>query len=104
MKKGSRPLNAARELRQLMKRAGLSFRKFADLADPPYAGASSVQRYLTEEKWEDKGLPWSVVRRIEPALIGRGDPPITRDELYRLAEPVPVPPAQIDRALLIAAG
>lgn len=79
---------AGMRLREMLRRAGLSFDRFA--RESGFARASSVQRYL---EWERGFLPFDKVERFARTLVGRGEPPITREEVYALSgvNPVPLP-------------
>lgn len=66
----------------LRRRAGLSFDDLAKAMD--YAGASSVQRYLSAEFKKDV-LPLEIARRAAKALVGLGNPAISEDEVLSLA-------------------
>jgi transcriptional regulator with XRE-family HTH domain len=80
----ARPLiPPGRELQELRKRASLSLDRLAKAAG--YAGASSIQRYEDPNSAGGSSLPLDVVRRLEQALVGRGEPPIEREEVYALA-------------------
>lgn len=102
------PESPAKRLRALRERAGLSLEALAQAAG--YSGASSLQRYEDETAYSDRFFPLRVLDRIAPALIGRGDPPITAEEVYILGNVMPPqspggrvqiaspPPAPIARA------
>lgn len=72
-------------LRGLMERAGLSVRAFAQAAG--YSHGSGVQRYIEADY--DSELPNQVARKMAEALDGRGEPPITRAEVFLLTGVVP---------------
>jgi phage repressor protein C with HTH and peptisase S24 domain len=85
----SRMANAAETFRDLRKRAG--YPSLAALApDMGYRGASSIQRYENPAEFEGKTIPLPIVQKIAAAIVGKGDPPITADEVYALAG-VPAP-------------
>lgn len=65
---------------RLRLRSGLSVRDLAVAAG--YNHGSGVQRYL--DPAYDKRLPVEVADRLASALVGKGDPPITRDEVIAL--------------------
>lgn len=71
--------------RLVVERAGLSYERFARLIG--LKGASSVQRYFTDER--STYLPVEWVRRVADNLAGLGAPPITREEVFELAGPLP---------------
>ena len=50
-----------------------------------YKGASSYQRYEDVDLYRRKYLSPDLVEKLEPVLVGRGDPPISRDEVRALA-------------------
>ena len=64
----------------LVGRAGLTMRAFAKACG--YAAASGVQRYMDPE-FEGRLSP-SVAAKMAEALAGRGEPPISPDEVYAL--------------------
>ncbi len=68
------------QLNQLRERAGLSLRALA--AQSGYAAASSIQRYA--DPAFDGALGVDVATRFADAMVGRGDPPITRVEVLAL--------------------
>jgi len=71
-------------LQALRKRADFSsMEAFAKACG--YRGASSVQRYFTPDGLENGYLPMKFVHKIKDALVGRGYPPITEDEVMQLA-------------------
>lgn len=65
---------------RLRDRSGLSVRAFAQAAG--YSHGSGVQRYLDASF--DRRLPVEVAEKFCAALVGRGDPSITRDEVLAL--------------------
>lgn len=71
------------QLRRLLKRAGLGQREFAQAAG--YRNASSVQRYLDSDEFRDQWLRRAVADKFARALVGKGDPPITREEVLAMA-------------------
>lgn len=76
--------NPAKELKGLIGRAGFSSQEaFAQAAG--YSRQSSVQRYLDEKQWDNKPLPLDFVQKAKDALDGKGRPPITPREIWRLA-------------------
>ena len=77
--------SASERLEQLRTRAGLSIKKLAVAMG--YAGASSIQRYLDMETYGTGYFPRDLVERIEEALVGKGVPPISREEVWALAGP-----------------
>ncbi|MEQ9487461.1 MAG: S24 family peptidase [Alphaproteobacteria bacterium] len=79
-------ISVADILRGLRKRAGLSMASLAQLAG--YKGASSLQRYENPEQFQKRFLPYDVVERLAAALVGRGQPPISRAEVFAMAGPI----------------
>ena len=54
-----------------------------------YADASSYQRYEEEPpKGREDHLKPQIIERLIPALVGKGYPPITRDEVIALGTPI----------------
>ncbi len=87
--------------RALRIRAGYSLDALAKAAG--YAGASSIQRYEDdgERGFRRKFIPRDVVDRFAPHFVGRGDPPISEDDVYILCGGPPLgayPPAPEDEA------
>lgn len=48
-------------------------------------GPSSYQRYEDESKFKKDTLPTPIVSRLARRLEGKGDPPITREEVWELS-------------------
>ncbi len=88
MPKTAMATTPAERLRKLWERSGLSLHEVATRAR--YKGASSIQRYFDPEAFGPKLVPLRAVQQLEAALVGQGDPPITRDELYALAGAKPL--------------
>lgn len=86
--------HVAERLRALRARAGLSVRAMARALG--YAGGSSYQRYEDPALFGDGPLPLWLVRKLVPALEGRGVPPIAAEEIYALGGVLP--PAERPRA------
>lgn len=77
---------AAQRLRELRERSGLS-----DCTVAFRLGYTKARQYRVYEDptiWEAPYLQSDLVRRLLPILTGRGDPPITREEVASLAAPV----------------
>lgn len=72
--------SAAAVLDRFRIRAGLNASQLAKGAG--YAFASGLQRYLDPEAYTEPRFPLRLVARFASALVGKGEPPITRDELY----------------------
>lgn len=85
-------------LKELRERADVSMDALAKAAG--YAGASSYQRYEDPALFLKPYLPLQLVMAIAPALAGKGEPPVTADEVYALARAIPPGPLQeIDREM-----
>lgn len=78
-------MSAGDRLREMMKRAGVSFDRAAKAMG--LRGASSVQGYLKPDR---EFLPWDKTQMLLPLLVGKGSPPITEIEVYSLAGINPV--------------
>lgn len=72
-------------VRTLRKRAGLSLADFAK--ELGMAGASSIQRYESPTDYRGGYLKRDLVALMERALVRRGSPPISREEVWELAGP-----------------
>lgn len=48
------------------------------------AGASSLQRYLSDDSFKEPVISTKMATRLEKALVGLGSPPITRDEIWSM--------------------
>lgn len=88
----------------LKERSGLSLDNIAKAAG--YSRASSVQRYFSED-YEVKWLPRALADRLIEALVGFGDPEISRHDIEYLTEygfmmdrrlPLPLSPHMFQRA------
>jgi len=73
----------AEELRKLRQRAGLSMARLA--RECGYKGASSYQRYENTAQYTKPLLPVPLAAKIAEALVGKGEPPISREEVLALA-------------------
>ncbi len=69
------------EMRALIERAGYKSAELARLMG--YASASGFNRYELSGHG-DKPIPAKVVKELMPHLVGRGSPPITREEVLAL--------------------
>lgn len=76
-------LPVAEELKKLRERAGLSMDRLA--RECGYKGASSYQRYENADQYTRPLLPVPLAVKIAAALAGRGEPPVTREEVLALA-------------------
>lgn len=52
-----------------------------------YANASSVQRYTNPDEYKGGYLRRDLVSKLEAALLGKGVPPISKEEIWELAGP-----------------
>jgi len=78
-------MSAGDRLREMLSRARLSMAKAAKAIG--YAGASSLQPYVAKDReWIDYGL----AERLERVLVGKGEPPIAREEVFSLTGVNPV--------------
>ncbi|HEV2098606.1 MAG TPA: LexA family transcriptional regulator [Stellaceae bacterium] len=78
------PKLVAPTLRELRLRSGLSMEKLARALG--FKQASSYQRYESEER--KKHLPLVLTEALAKAVVGKGIPPITREEVMALADSV----------------
>jgi hypothetical protein len=78
-------MNAARQLKTLLARAGLSQLGLARLLGK--ATGSSVQHHFDERRRGSRGIDPGFLSRIAPFIVGRGDPPVTAAELLALSTP-----------------
>lgn len=79
------PESIAGRVRKLRERSGLTMLEMATAME--YASASSIQRYFDPDKLKPGYLKRDLVAKIEKALLGKGNPPITRPEIWELAGP-----------------
>ncbi|MCX2721766.1 LexA family protein [Roseibium salinum] len=73
---------ASRQLAELKDRTGLSIRAIA--REMGYQNASSIQRYFSQD-YSKPALPSDFVAKLLPVLVGRGERPVTREEVLALA-------------------
>lgn len=71
------------KLLALKERSGLSLENIAKGAG--YSRASSIQRYFSAE-FEAEFLPRKLVDKLTEALVGFGDPPISKNDVEELSE------------------
>ena len=71
---------AARDLKRLRERSGLSVREVASAIDRP---ASTYASY--EDKYRKPYLPLELAKQLETVLVGQGEPPITSNDVLALA-------------------
>jgi len=74
---------AARNLKALRKRSGLSVRKLAEKLDM----VPSTYSYY-EDDFKDEYLPWNLVSLLLKVLPGTGNPEVTDTEVQQLAGPL----------------
>jgi phage repressor protein C with HTH and peptisase S24 domain len=79
------PESIAGRMRKLRDRSGLTMAEMAAAMD--YAQASSIQRYFDADKLKPGYLKRDFVAKIEKAILGKGNPPISRPEIWELAGP-----------------
>jgi phage repressor protein C with HTH and peptisase S24 domain len=72
-------------LKKLRARAGLSMRELAHACG--YRDASGIQRYEDPHHFHRDHLPLALVRSLISVLVGRGEPPITLQDVAALAGP-----------------
>lgn len=72
-------------VRALRKRAKLSMAEFAEKIG--FSGASSIQRYENPEVYPGGYLRRELVNAMAKALVRKGTPPISREEVWELAGP-----------------
>lgn len=73
---------ASAQLVELKDRSGLSIRAIARAMG--YQNASSIQRYFSSD-YAKPALPADFVAKLLPVLIGKGERPISRDDILALA-------------------
>lgn len=71
-------------LAELRKRSKLSVREVVQRLG--YQSPSGYHRYEREDLQKDQPIPLDIVRRLMPHFIGRGQPPITADEMMALTD------------------
>jgi phage repressor protein C with HTH and peptisase S24 domain len=79
------PESIANRMRKLRERTDLSIDQMA--RGMGYASASSIQRYFDAGKLKTGYLKRDFVAKVEKVLLGKGNPPITRPEIWELAGP-----------------
>lgn len=78
-------MSAGDRLREMIKRAGLSHDKVAQAVG--LARASSLQTYVAPDR---EFIKFDLVQKLSRALVGKGTPPITTEEVFSLAGVNPV--------------
>lgn len=82
------PTKLPREvLKELMERSGLSGLEIAKQAG--YRSASGYYRLMQQQVQGDKLIAHEAIKRLIPVLRGRGNPPITLDELMAISDAAP---------------
>ena len=71
------------KIRALRERSGMSMDDLAKKVD--LKGASSFQRYEDASLFKDEYIKVSLAKKLAKALVGLGNPPITKGEVYSLA-------------------
>lgn len=79
------PESIANRMRNLRERTDMSIDQMAKAMG--YASASSIQRYFDAGKLKTGYLKRDFVAKVEKVLLGKGNPPITRPEIWELAGP-----------------
>lgn len=74
-------MTVGNKLNELRARSGLTLGQIAGASD--YRGRSSVQKFFNDS-YDPAFLDVTVAQRLARALVGRGAPPITEDELISL--------------------
>lgn len=70
---------------ELRERSGVTMKVEASALG--LSGPSSVQRYGKPDQYKGGYLPWDMVGKLIKLWVGKGDPPITQDEVLRLGGP-----------------
>lgn len=79
------PESISGRMRNLRERSGLTMAKMAKAMG--YQTASSIQRYFDADKLKPGYLKREFVVKVEKAMLGKGNPPISRPEIWELAGP-----------------
>ena len=94
----SEKLSFGEALSRLRDRSGMSVRELANAAG--YKHGSGIQRYL--DVGHEKPIPVEIAKKIADAMVGRGEPPIKREEVIALTglsvQPAMLKPTRIDHA------
>jgi DNA-binding XRE family transcriptional regulator len=69
-------------LRSLRQRASLTHKELAAEVGMPYTTYAKYE----SERYDTLRLPWSLVAKLIPALVGRGSPSITVDQILEISE------------------
>ncbi len=70
---------------ELRERSGIKLKEEA--AALGLAGPSSVQRYADPDKYRGGYLPWEMVAKLLKLWVGKGEPPITQEDVLPLGGP-----------------
>lgn len=93
LKVGKRAMIVAKppreRLRDIRERAGFSGSQVA--RDLGYASAPGYLRYEQKSEQGDKPVPYDVVKKLIPLFKGRGDPPVTAEEMLALTDAKDIP-------------
>ena len=74
------PITPRGRLRIIVRRAGLSYDRVATMMG--YSHGSGVQEFFNPKN--PKPIPSRIIDKMLPILVGRGDPPIKREEVFAL--------------------
>lgn len=83
--RAKRPMNVTKAVRALRERSGLSMEQAARAAG--WRARSGWQRYEDEQLFTKRYLPVEIAERIARALVGRGNPQVTPEEIMALTGP-----------------
>jgi len=81
------PVSAAGWLKALRERAGLTISEVATAVG--FSGPSGWARYESADYYRKSHISVDLARKLEPLLVGRGNPPIAREEVWSLAGVIP---------------
>ena len=87
------------ELKALVARSGYSGSHIAKSLG--YASPPGFLRYMQETYMGDKPIPFAVIKKLIPLIRGRGDPPITIEELMAISDATSIPKS-IEQAFVSA--
>jgi hypothetical protein len=86
---------ASERLKDLRRRAGYTVRAFS--RELGYNSTSAVQYYEDPARYRRDYLPGDMIEKAVDLLVGRGEPPITADEVRSLAANIEARSAQASR-------
>ncbi|MAM13051.1 MAG: phage repressor protein [Rhizobiaceae bacterium] len=78
-------LNVTARFKELRERAGLSLAALAKAMG--YRNSSSIQRYENPDLYTKEFLSADIAKKLAQAVVGRGQPPITEEDVWSLARP-----------------